>query len=97
MHRLRHLHAHGPGAEHQHPARNLLQPGHLAIGPHPVELAEAVDWRYHRVPAGGQHHVVGGVLLAVHLHPSRAHQAAAAAQDLDAHRLPPIRPVPESS
>ena len=38
-HGLRHLHADRPPAEHEQMARDGLHPGHLAVRPHPVELA----------------------------------------------------------
>ena len=52
----------GPAAEHEQPARDLGQPGDLAVRPHAVQLAQARDRRDHGVRAGGDHDVLGGVL-----------------------------------
>ena len=59
--RLGHLDADGAAAEHEQPARHLGEAGRLAVGPHAVELAQPRDRRDHRVRAGGDDDVLGGV------------------------------------
>ena len=83
-HRLRHLHADGPAAQDQHPARDRLHARRLAVGPDPLELSQARDRRDERVGAAGQHHVVGRVAHAVDLDHARPGQPAAATQEGDA-------------
>jgi hypothetical protein len=48
-HGLGHLGAHRPATQDQQPARDGLHAGHLAVGPHAVQLAQARDGRYDRV------------------------------------------------
>ena len=89
--RLRHLDADRPAAEHQQPARDRLHAGHLAVGPHPVQLAQPRhrrdDRRRRRSPAT--------TCRAVCRTPSTstdagAGQPAAAAQQLDALGRQPV-------
>jgi hypothetical protein len=81
---LRHLHAHGAAAEDEHPAGHRLHGRDLAVGPHPVELAQTGDRRHERRRARGHHDVVGRVPRAVDLHGPDPGEAAGAAQHVDA-------------
>ena len=90
-HGLGHLHAHRPAAQHEQAARHLGEAGCLAIRPDAVELAQARDGRYHRVRAGRDHDVVGGMRLLVDLHAAGAGQPGGAAQHLDPLRLEVLR------
>ena len=92
-HGLGHLGAHRAAAQDQQAAGDRLHPGHLAVGPHAVQLAQARDRRYHRIRAGRQHHVAGGVAPSGHLDHAGAGQLAGAADQVDAVvRQPPLLP-----
>ena len=92
-HRLRHLDADRPAAEHEQPARDGLHAGHLAVRPEPVELAQSRDRRHDRVGAGRHDDVLGGVALAVDLDHAGPGQPAAAAQQVDARCSPASAPA----
>ncbi len=89
-HGLRHLHAHRPAAEHKHAARHFLETGDLAVGPHAVQVAQAVDRRYHRVGARREHDVVGRVLAVADRDGLRVRQAGRAAEHVYALGLGPL-------
>ena len=82
--RLRHLDADRPSAEHEHPARHGLHPGHLPVRPDPLKLAQARDRRDYRIRAGRQDDMVGGAADAVHLDDTGASQTASATKQVDA-------------
>jgi hypothetical protein len=83
-HGLGHLDADRAAAEDDQPARDRLHPGHLAVGPHAVELAQAGHGRDERRGAVGEHDVLGGVALAVDLDDAGPGQATGPAQQVDA-------------
>ena len=83
-HGLGHLDAHRPAAEHEQPTRDGLHAGRLAVGPDPVEVAQARDRRDERVRPAGEHDVVGGVAHAVDLDRAGSGEPARAAQQVDA-------------
>ena len=56
-HDLGHLGADRAAAEDQQVTRHGLHAGHLAVGPHAVELAQPGDGRDDRIRAGRHHHV----------------------------------------
>ena len=64
---LRHLDADGTTAEDEQPARHRLHPGHLAVCPDALQLAQTRDGRHDRVGARGQDDVLGRVPNAVDL------------------------------
>ena len=86
---LGHLDADRPAAEDEQAARDLLHPGRLAVGPQAVELAQAGDRREHRIRAGGQHDMLGGVARPVDLDDAGPGEPTGAAQDVDALTLRP--------
>ena len=67
--RLRQLHAHRAAAQYEQSAWHRLHAGRLAVGPDALEVAQAGDGRHDRIRAVRQHHVIGGVPLAVDLDP----------------------------
>ena len=80
---LRHLDADRAAAEHEHPPGHGLHPGHLAVGPEPIDLAQARDRRDERVGAGRDDDVLGRVADAVHLDGARSREPAGAPQQVD--------------
>jgi hypothetical protein len=81
---LRHLHPHRPAAQDQQPPRDRLHPGGLAVGPDPVQLAEAGDGGNDRLGPGREDDVLRGVAGAVHLHHARSGEPSMAPQQVDA-------------
>ena len=87
---LRHLHADRPATEDQQAPRDGLHARHLAVGPHPVELAEARDRRDERIRSARHDDVVGRVAHAADLDRARPGEPAAAAQQRDPVRGEPL-------
>ena len=82
-HGLGHLDPDRTAAKHQHPPGDRLHPGRLAVGPGPLELAQAGHRRHDRIGAGRNDDVVRRVAHAVDLDGARAGEPAAAAQQVD--------------
>ncbi len=93
-HRLCHLGADRAAAEDEQAAGDGLHPGHLAVGPHSRQLAQARDRRDDRDRAGRDNNVPGGVPHAVDLDHAGPGQGAGATQQVDALAgQPPHLPV----
>jgi hypothetical protein len=92
-HCLRHLGADRPAAEDQQPPRDCLHPGHPAVGPHTLKLAQAQDRRHHRIGAGRHDDMPGGMAHPIDLDHAGPGELAGAAQQVDAlARQPPLLP-----
>jgi hypothetical protein len=82
-HRLGHLDADRPGAEHEQSARDLRETGRLAARPHAREPAQPGNGRDHRVRARGDDDVLGRVGLRADRDGVRTGEAPLPAQHLD--------------
>ena len=84
-HGLRHLDADRPAAEDEQPPRDGLHPGHLAVGPHALELAQARDRGHERSPSRSPRTTCSAVCAyAVDLDHARPGEPAGAAEQVDA-------------
>ena len=82
-HGLGHLRADRPAAQNEQAARDRLHAGHLAVGPHAAEFAQARDGRNDRIRAGRQHDMPGGVACAVDLDRTGPGELAGPPQQVD--------------
>ena len=81
---LRHLDTDRPATKDEHPRWHRLHPGHLPVGPDPLQAAQARDRRDQRVGTIGEDDVVGGMAHAVHVHHPGASQPSSATKQVDA-------------
>ena len=81
---LRHFDADRSTTDDQQAPRDGLHAGHLAVRPHPFEVAQARDRRDERIRAARQDDVFRGVPDTVHLDGAGPREAAVAAQQGDA-------------
>ena len=89
-HGLRHLGADRAAAEDEQAPRHGLHAGYLAVGPDAIQLTQTGDRRDHRIGAGRQDDVPGGVAHAVDLDHARPGELARPAQQVDALARQPL-------